>query len=300
MRLGKSQRSVWDGLKGCIASLFTDDRRMSRGFDGQPALNDYVDALPSPQNAVDCVPGWNHALPPECGTFAGPMISYEDARIRWCLSQFGSIADSHVLELGPLEGMHTYMLHQHKPAEICCIEANRLSFIRCLIVKELLRLDRARFLLGDFQKWLQHVDERYDLIVASGVLYHMVDPVRLLELMSLRSDAIYIWTHYFSEVAMPEGDPRRGAFSGRVQIRMLQGVPIRLHHRSYHEAWRSKSFCGGMYDKHSWMERDQILAVLAELGFDDIRIAHDAPNHEGGPSLSIFARRSSRRKSENR
>ena len=42
----------------------------------------------------------------------------------------------------------------------------------------------------------------------------------------------------------------------------------------------------------AWMERDALLQVLATLGFDDLRIANDDPDHPAGPALSILARRS--------
>ncbi len=255
-------------------------------------LDEYVSAFPSAQNAVDLVAGWNHALPAFTGAVTGSNIPmFADARMDWCVEQFGTIAGRRVLELGPLEGAHTYMLHQHGPAIIHAIEANKLSFMRCLIVRQLLALDRAQFMLGDFQKWLERNAERYDLIVGSGVLYHMSDPVHLLRLMAEHTDAVYLWTHYFGDHAMPTGDPRRGAFSGEVKTVEFQGKTIRLHRRSYHQAWRNKAFCGGMQDEHYWMERDQILAVLGMLGFADVRLGHDAPDHPNGPSISIFARR---------
>lgn len=261
---------------------------------GQQSLFDeYVDALPSAQNAVNLIPGWNHALPPEAGAVTNaPIVLYADPRIEWCVEQCGGIKGRSVLELGPLEASHTFMLHKHEPASICAVEANKLSFMRCLIVKELLHLSRAQFMLGDFHKWLEQMPRRYDLIVASGVLYHMINPVRLIELMAHRSHTLYLWTHYFSDVAMPSGDARRGAFSGEVEEFPYHGLTVRLHKRSYHGAWRNKAFCGGMHDEHSWMELDQILAVLSVLGFHDIRTAHEMTDHPNGPSLSIFATRS--------
>jgi hypothetical protein len=254
-------------------------------------LDEYVSSMPSAQNAVDLVPGWNHMFPPEVGVTAGPTNMYADTRIIWALEQFGSISGCRVLELGPLEASHTYMLHRQGPALIDSIEANKLAFMRCLIAKNLLKLDSVRFMLGDFEKWLEATSERYDLIIASGVLYHMDDPVRLIELMSQRSDALYLWTHFYGEAEMPSGDTRRLAFSGDVAIRSFKDLDIRLHKRSYHGAWKDKSFCGGIFDEHSWLEKEQIFAVLKSVGYQDIRIAHESTTNPNGPSVSIFARR---------
>lgn len=254
-------------------------------------LDEYVDTLPTPQNAVDVVAGWNHALPPVAQASAGTAAFYEDPRILWCIERFGDLAGRRVLELGPLEASHTFMLNQHAPQVIHAIEANKLSFVRCLVAKELLGLDRARFMLGDFQKWLEAREERYDLIVASGVLYHMRDPARLIDLISRRTDATYLWTHYFCDTAMPAGDYRRGAFSGSVETREVSGLTVRLHERSYHEAWRDKSFCGGMHDSHYWMEKPHIIRLLEIHGFNRIEIAHELLDHPNGPCMSIFARR---------
>lgn len=254
-------------------------------------LDDYVSGLPTPQKAVDALPGWNTALPPEAGAIAGPTPFYVDPRIQWALEQFGPLTGKTVLELGPLEASHTYMLEKAGPATLQCIEANRLSFLRCLVVKELLGLKTARFYLGDFQAWLDQHHQRYDLIVASGVLYHMLEPTRLLERIAARADAFYLWTHYMSDAAMPSGDPRREAFDGETQIVASHGVAARHHRRSYHGAWRQKSFCGGMLDMHHWIERDDILALIRALGFDEVRVAHDEPDHKNGPAFSVFARR---------
>ena len=60
-----------------------------------------------------------------------------------------------ILELGPLEGAHTYQLEKLGAAEIVAIEANKEAFLKCLIIKELAQLERARFLLGDFVTYLE-------------------------------------------------------------------------------------------------------------------------------------------------
>ena len=254
-------------------------------------LDEYVAGMPSPQNAIDILPGWCQALPPHLKVKAGPGAFYADARITWAIAQFGSLKGRKILELGPLEASHTYMLEKQEPEYIHAIEANKTAFLRCLVVKELLDLKRAKFFLGDFVAWLQGTESRYDFVVASGVLYHLGDPLQLLELISARCDAFYLWTHYFDESVMPVDDNRRKAFLGASKTEMFHGIPVRLHQRSYFSAWQSKAFCGGMHDLHYWIEKADIVAAIRALGFDDIRIAHDEPAHQNGPSFSIFAKR---------
>ena len=93
-------------------------------------LDEDVDALPSPQNAIDLVPGWNHALPPQFGVTAGVYPFYCDNRILWGVEQFGSLEGKQVLELGPLEASHTQMLHEAGAARILAIEADKLAYMR--------------------------------------------------------------------------------------------------------------------------------------------------------------------------
>jgi hypothetical protein len=253
-------------------------------------LDEYVVDMPSPQNAIDALPGWNHILPPDVNVVAGSGAFYHDSRILWAIEQFGSIEGQKILELGPLEASHTWLIEQYGPSVLDAVEANKLSYLRCLVVKEILELKKAKFHLGDFAKWLEKTDRRYDFIVASGVLYHMDDPIRLLELIAARTDAFYLWTHYVSD-AMPVGDPRRAPLVGSAEIQERLGVAARLYKRSYYGAWKNKSFCGGIHDLHRWIEKDDIIAVIRALGFDDIRIAHDEPKHQYGPAFSVFARR---------
>lgn len=259
--------------------------------DASLVLDEYVAGLPTNQNAIDILPGWNHDLPPELGVVAGNGAFYLDPRITWAIEQYGPLEGRKILELGPLEASHTYLLEQHGAASIEAIEANKLSFLRCLVVKELLDLKRSKFYLGDFVSWLKEKPTHYDMIVACGVLYHMKDPIQLLELIAQRTDSFFLWTHYFDDATMPEGDPRRTPFPGNMKIQNSHGIDVRLYERGYFGAWRNKAFCGGMHDLHWWIEKEDITSLIRALGFNDIRIAHDQPDHQNGPCFSLFARR---------
>ena len=256
-------------------------------------LAEYVTSMPSPQNAVDSVPGWNMVLPPEAGATGGTGYYFCDPRIEWAISQHGSLAGATVLELGPLEASHTYMLHRQGAALIDAVEANRLAFLRCLIVKELVGLPNAKFHLGDFVKWIENTPTHYDMIVGSGVLYHLQDPINFIEMLSRKTNSLYLWTHFLDDAAMPEDDRRRTVFVGGVETIRHRDLDIRIIRRSYHNAWTNATFCGGLSDNHMWIYRDDLLKLLGACGFDDVRIAHEDHQHPNGPAFSVYARRAS-------
>ena len=124
---------------------------------GPQILDQYVTTTPSPQNAVDIFAGeWSSKLPePFAEVRAGSALLFADARLEWGLTQLGGVTGKTVLELGPLEGGHTYMLEQGGAASVVAIEANTRAYLKCLITKELLGLKRARFLCGNFVAFLQ-------------------------------------------------------------------------------------------------------------------------------------------------
>jgi hypothetical protein len=258
------------------ARSFVESLRAKRG---SRSFENYEQSLPSHQNAIDAISGWNSAFPPHLDLRAGNLPLYDDDRIRWAIACFGDLSGRRVLELGPLEAGHTAMLHA-AGAHVVAIEANKLAFSRCLVAKEILGLNHACFFLGDFVKWLEQKDTTYDLIVASGMLYHMKDPLRLLCAMARRTDTIYLWTVCVGNDAIPP-----------TMTRTMNGIPVRLYQRAYSGAEENVSFCGGMEDRPFWLHREDILAVLKSLGFTDMAIAHDDPEHLFGPSFSVFARK---------
>jgi hypothetical protein len=254
------------------------------------AFDIYVSSTPSLQNAIDAVAGWNTAFPPQYQLKAGNLATYNDPRILWAIECFGSLEGRHVLELGPLEGGHTSML-EAAGARVDAIEANQRAFMRCLITKEILGLVHSKFWLGDFIKALENSEQSYDLIVASGVLYHLKHPLELIELVAKRTDAVYFWTHAVTEETMPRSDPRRFVMAPDVERHQFQGLKVRAYRRTYASAENNVTFCGGINDEHRWLHRDDLLEALKLVGFTDIRTAHDEPGHPYGPALSIFARK---------
>lgn len=251
---------------------------------GASVLDYYVNTAPTKQLAIDLFKGqWSTKFPASVGVEAGSVPLFEDSRITW-LNQQSPLNGRSVLELGPLEGGHTAMLEGFG-AHTTAVESNGSAYMKCLITKEIMNL-RARFLLGDANEYLRATGERFDVCVASGILYHQKNPLDLLNLVSKVSDTLFLWTHYYDPETMVRselfGEPRQASEGP---------LSATYHPRRYAEALEWKGFCGGNALDASWLSREDILKALDTLGFNDIRISHDAPNHKHGPSFAVLAMR---------
>jgi hypothetical protein len=254
-----------------------------------PAVRDnYI--VPFAQNAVDVFRDvWVSKFPEELGLSAGDVSLHDDDRIKWLVATAGGVQGLDILELGPLEAGHTAMLLAAGARSVLAIEGNPQAFLRCLVVKEVRKLRDASFLLGDFTTFLQRDERHWPMIVASGVLYHMEGPLRLLELVAARTDTLFLWTHVVDTTVMPAGDPRWAPIA-RQETLDWRGETMTLHVRPYGEVTDPK-FCGGLVSEPRWMEREDVLKALRILGFEHITISHENPTHPAGPSLAILAQR---------
>lgn len=186
-----------------------------------------------------------------------------------------------VLELGPLEAAHTAQLEWLGAGRIVAIEANSEAYLKCLVMKEVFRLKRTTFMLGDFGPYLAETNDRYDLIFCSGVLYHMEDPLRLIRDIARVGDRCFVWTHYY-DTAHPKC---RHRVASEVT---LDGFSAPCFVAPYHDRALPR-FWGGNKASSSWMTRSDIVAAFRHFGFDHVETFDDQPDHVNGPNFSLAA-----------
>lgn len=254
----------------------------------------YVLTAPSPQTAVDIFKGhWISSFPePLAHVQAGDKPLFRDEKIYWMLDCVNGIAGKAVLELGPLEGAHSYLLEHAGAASITAIESDSHAYLRCLIAKEQLHLHRVQFLCGDCMEYLRAETESvFDVCVASGILYHMRNPVELIALLAKRCTShIYLWTHYYDHSVVA-----RNPWLANKHVRSLSseyaGFKHSLYRYEYQEAKYSRVFSGAGTKYSHWLNRQDLLGCLEHIGFGDIQIGFDNPDHPSGPSLALVAAR---------
>jgi hypothetical protein len=250
-------------------------------------LDSYVAKAPSAQNAVDIFAGeWSSSLP-LADVAASGIPLFQDGRVEWALEQLGGVSGRSVLELGPLEGGHTYML-LNAGASVTAIEAQTRAYLKCLIAKEVLGMTGARFQLGDFMAYLRAEPEHVDVCFASGVLYHMRNPVETIALMGEVADQLFLWTHIYDEQIMRASELLSPRFTTE-EVLEYEGFPHTLHRFEYAEALNNKAFCGGSAIYSNWLSRNDLFAALDRFGWTVKATGYDEPDHPHGPAIALVA-----------
>ena len=264
-------------------------RTINMTGDSTPIRTGFVTDKASAQNALNVFSsGWSSSMPTASGLVGGDAFHFDDVRVPWAASALGGIAGKSILELGPFEGYNTFQFEQLGAGSVISIENSVTNFLKCLVIKNLFGI-RSTFMLGDFIQYLEENKQNFDIIWASGVLYHMAEPIRFLEAMSKRSDSLFIWTHYFDKTK-PSG--MEFFCPEKNEIKEFKGRPITLHYRSYNLPGQNEHSYSGGKDVYSfWLEKDDLEFVLKTLGYSRIQMAADHPNNISGPACYFLAHR---------
>lgn len=251
-------------------------------------LQMYATGEPNLQDTVDIFKGtWSSKLPG--GLVSGDADTFNDVRVDLVQKEF-NLGGKNVLELGPMEAGHTFGMHALGVESIIGVEANSNCYLKCLMVKEIYNLSRAKFLYGDVVSYLEKTTRRFDIIFASGVLYHMADPLKLLALMKERSDKCYIWTGFYKNDVMAEayGDRFQDRFGSSVDLEYgdfrCKGYP-----QSYQEMLDLPNYSGGSAPGSIWLTDETILEFLKYLGFTRVEVFHYDTSYGYAPRFSVIA-----------
>jgi hypothetical protein len=251
----------------------------------------FVRGAPSPQTTIDAVSGtWASHLPLP-GVRSGEVELFSDARVDWAIEALGGVNGARCVELGPLEGGHSYMLEKAGAVQVVAVEANKDAYLKCLVVKELLELQHCSFLCGDAAEYLKVTAEQFDVCWCAGILYHMVNPLELIDLVSQKASRLYMWTHYYDAAKLQTHESKGKPFASKqVSDTLYQGYRYQLHRHEYSFTTRLRGFWGGTQAYSNWLTLDGLLGALEHFGWSDIQTQVDE-DHPHGPAVNLVALR---------
>lgn len=269
-------------------------RRLLHPAESAPSpsiLECYSNNLPSHQEALNLFRGeWASRFPAPWSLEAGAVPLFDDERIKSGLAALGGVSGQSVLELGPLEGGHSYQLEQAGADSVLAIEANSRAYLKCLIAKEITGMKKVHFMHGNFMEYLRSKPPRFDMVLASGVLYHQQQPMELISLLAGITDRILVWTHYYDEEIARNSAHLTSIFKAVVPAEYA-GYRHTLHRQEYQTALLTPGFCGAGALYSHWMERDELLGAWKHAGFRTVEVLQEDRQFANGPCFLLAVKR---------
>jgi hypothetical protein len=267
---------------------------------------DIVRKTPTAQTEIDVFAGeWAYDLPiPGTKSGSGVGFHHRPEMLDMAIDRFGSLKGMRALELLPHEGEMSYHLDGEVDSN-SAIEVRPTSYLKCLIAKNLLRMNNTTFMLGDFVSHLRDADQHYDVCFAIGVFYHLPDPVAFVEHLTKRADRLALRTHYFHPslitgygVADHSGLPATSWDfpSAEPELVTVRDRELGLYKHQFesvtglHETWGH----GGVLQYAYMMTIDGILSLLDAYGWELVDEPIDYPQQDRAPMVDLCAARRTR------
>jgi len=199
----------------------------------------------------------------------------------WGVTQLNSIfpvRDRTVIEMAPQEAAHTIMLHNFGAKRIVALEGRLENYIKCCVIKNIFGLHNCSFYLED----LRNVDLKkfgsFDVCLCSGILYHLSQPQELLAKIAGISPRILINTHY-ARKEFPIG------------CREVSEVELKGHRYrgKIHDEGDISHPSAGLQPFSFWFFKKDLIRLLADLGYSNIRVLMDWMPKTKVPGLTIYA-----------
>jgi SAM-dependent methyltransferase len=175
-----------------------------------------------------------------------------------------------ILELGSLEGAHTFILAQHPGVKrVVALEGRNANLRKARFVQALLQIHNVEFAQAN----LEHADltqlGSFDVVFCCGLLYHLPEPWQLIQQCPSIAPLLFIWTQYARE---DEGRDIGQGLRGKTHIEGGPDEPL-----------------SGMSATALWLTLDSLRTLLTRSGYRKIDVIHDDPAHPNGPAVTIAA-----------
>ena len=177
-----------------------------------------------------------------------------------------------ILELGALEGAHSFIMAQHPGVKrVVALEGREANLRKARFVQQLLHVRNVEFAQAN----LEHTEfmefGEFDAVFCCGLLYHLPQPWKLIERLPAVAPLLFIWTQYAAE--NEAHDVGRG-LRGKIHVEGGADEPL-----------------SGLSATATWLTLDSLRELLVASGYESVEVIYDDPSHANGPAVTIGARR---------
>jgi Methyltransferase domain len=200
--------------------------------------------------------------------YGGEISAVGDPRVEQFFC-FAPTAET-ILELGSLEGAHTFLLAEHRGVkQVLALEGRERNLRKARLIQDLLQVRNAEFAQANLEESDLSALGEFDAIFCSGLLYHLPEPWKLIEKLPAIAPSLFIWTHYARDA---EADVISNGLRGRIFVEGGSEEPL-----------------SGMSPTSMWLSLGSLITSLTRSGYRTIHIIHNDLTHSNGPAVTIGA-----------
>lgn len=199
--------------------------------------------------------------------YGGEFDPVNDGRVAQFLTHFPRARV--ILELGSLEGGHSFALARHPQIDrVVAVEGREANVEKASFVKELMAVRNVEFVTANLEDVELSKLGKFDAVFCVGLLYHLPRPWKLLDQVADVSANLFIWTHYAAKEETELENGVKGRWYRELGVRdPLSGLSV-------------QSF---------WPTLESLKDMLMQNGFGSVRIIDDHPGHPHGPCVTLAA-----------
>lgn len=197
----------------------------------------------------------------EIGTLGDPRVEQ--------FFRFAPAAET-ILELGSLEGAHTFMLAEgHGVKRVLALEGRERNLRKAGLIQDLLHVRNAEFAQANLEESDLSAFGKFDAIFCSGLLYHLPEPWKLIERLPSIAPSLFIWTHYAPDA---EAEVISNGLRGRIYV---EGG--------------SEDLLSGLSPTSTWLTLGSLITSLTTSGYGSVHVIHNDLTHAKGPAVTLGA-----------
>ncbi|MEV0005607.1 class I SAM-dependent methyltransferase [Micromonospora sp. NPDC050980] len=160
-----------------------------------------------------------------------------------------------ILELGALEGADTIRLASRPGVTVVAVEGRADNLSRASFVLGLHGLTNVRLVHADVEQFDLRSLGRFDVVLCTGLLYHLQRPWDLLRSIADVSDGLFLSTHYWGDADT--------TFD-------TEGYVVKLVHEDHPEP-RTRA----LTETTLWFDRPSLLKALTDAGFGTPQVINE-------------------------
>lgn len=200
--------------------------------------------------------------------YGGAISAAGDPRVDQFF-RFAPTAET-ILELGSLEGAHTFMLAERPGIKrVLALEGRELNLRKARFVQELLHVRNAEFAQANLENSDLAAFGKFDAVFCSGLIYHLPEPWKLIAQLRAIAPELFIWTHYAADA---EAEVVSGALRGKIHVEGGAAEPL-----------------SGMSPTATWLTLGSLITSLTTSGYGSVHVIHHDLTHANGPAVTIGA-----------